>query len=207
MTAEKTRLEKAWPALLGVGCLAVGLVIGGLISAAGDRGYRVPSAAELERLCSVDRDVKVRRWEYVILHHSASEIDAAASIGEFHREGRGWGNGLGYDFVIGNGSRSGDGEIEAGRRWRRQLDGAHCKAGDMNKKAIGICFVGNFETGRRPSRAQTHSGVALMRHLAATFCIPPGNVLGHREVPGADTRCPGRLFPLDLMRAAAACGR
>ena len=194
----------AQPVLASIACLAVGVAIGVLVSAAMTSGYKVPSEAELERLCATDPDVQPRRWKYIVLHHSATEANDAASIDKYHRNKRGWVNGLGYDFVIGNGSRSGDGEIEVGERWLRQLDGAHCKADDMNRKAIGICFVGDFEKNGGPNPAQVHSGIALVRHLAGRFSVPPENVLGHGEVSGAQTLCPGKSFPMELMRAAAA---
>lgn len=194
----------AQPVLASIACLAVGVAIGVLVSAAMTSGYKVPSEAELERLCATDPDVQPRRWKYIVLHHSATEANDAASIDKYHRNKRGWVNGLGYDFVIGNGSRSGDGEIEVGERWLRQLDGAHCHADDMNRKAIGVCFVGDFEKNGGPTPAQVHSGIALVRHLAGRFSVPPENVLGHGEVSGAQTLCPGKSFPMELMRAAAA---
>ena len=194
----------AQPVLASIACLAVGVAIGVQVSAAMTSGYKVPSEAELERLCATDPDVQPRRWKYIVLHHSATEANDAASIDKYHRNKRGWVNGLGYDFVIGNGSRSGDGEIEVGERWLRQLDGAHCHADDMNRKAIGVCFVGDFEKNGGPTPAQVHSGIALVRHLAGRFSVPPENVLGHGEVSGAQTLCPGKSFPMELMRAAAA---
>jgi len=196
-------LKRSWPLIAGAGAFLAGLVLGMGISALARPRYHVPTQAELERLCAVDPGVTVRRWPYIVLHHSADAVGDAAAFDTLHRRKRGWARGLGYDFVIGNGSLSGDGEIEAGHRWRRQLDGAHCKAGDMNRKAIGICFVGNFDGDRGPTAAQVHSGIALVRHLSARFDIPPESVLGHGEVQGGNTLCPGRSFPLELMRAAA----
>jgi hypothetical protein len=179
------------------------MVIGWLITVTFVPSYRVPTPRELSRLCAPASGVRPRPWKYIILHHSAGGAGDAASINEFHSEKRGWPGGLGYDFVIGNGTLSGDGKIEAGRRWKLQLDGAHCKADDMNSKGIGICLVGNFEDKRGPSAAQIHSAIALVRHLADEFSISPENVLGHGEVKGASTLCPGRFFPINLMRAAA----
>ncbi len=196
------------PVLLGAACLTFGVVLGWALSQAfGPGRHIITSGDELEDLCSVNPDVTLRPWTHIALHHTATASDNAASIDRFHRNIRGWANGLGYHFVIGNGSRSGDGEIEVGHRWRRQLVGAHCQADDMNRKAIGICFVGNFETGPGPTDAQVLAGIGLVRYLARRFSIPPENILGHREVPGGDTLCPGRFFPLELMRLAASNAR
>jgi len=67
----------------------------------------------------------VREWKYIVIHHSASASGCAAEFDRYHREKRGWENGLGYHFVIGNGSGAGDGQIEIGNRWVKQIDGAH----------------------------------------------------------------------------------
>jgi len=165
---------------------------------------KCPTRQELERLAALDPGIEFRKWTHIIIHHSGTHTNDAASMGKYHRNALGWRNGLGYDFVVGNGTRSGDGEIEVSARWRRQIDGAHCKASGMNRRAIGICFVGNFEVERGLSRAQALAGTALIRYLAEKFSIPPENILGHGEVPGANTLCPGRFFPMDKMRAAAA---
>lgn len=157
----------------------------------------------MERLCAVNPGVRARAWTHIVLHHSADAVGDAAAFDKDHRRRRGWKRGLGYDFVIGNGTLSDDGQVEVGDRWRRQIDGAHCLAGGMNRKAVGICFVGNFETGRGPSHRQLLSGMALIRHLAERFSIPPENVLGHGQVEGSNTACPGENFQINLFRAAA----
>ena len=47
-------------------------------------------------------------WTAIVIHHSASRTGNASIFDNWHREGRGW-NGVGYDFVIGNGTDSSDG--------------------------------------------------------------------------------------------------
>ena len=37
---------------------------------------------------------KIRPWKYIVIHYSASDSGDAASIGKYHRENRGWVNGL-----------------------------------------------------------------------------------------------------------------
>jgi len=177
-------------------------VVGSIIVIVFALGDPVPRRREFDRLCAVNPGVELREWTHIILHHSATEAGGAATFDRYHR-GLGWDRGLGYNFVIGNGTRTGDGEIEVGDRWRRQTRGAHCKAGDMNARAVGICFVGNFETDEGPSEAQLRAGADLVRYLAWRFAIPCGNILGHGEVTGARTQCPGRFFPIERMRAAA----
>lgn len=194
--------KKLLPVGIGVVCLVLGTALGWMISHLLSPGRDVPPGVRIERMCAIDPSVRVRPWTHIVLHHSADDVGDAAAFDRTHRR-RGWRRGLGYDFVIGNGTLSGDGEIEVGDRWRRQETGAHCKADGMNRKAIGICFVGNFETGGGPSAAQLLAGAELIQHLAARFAIPPENILGHGRVNGAKTLCPGKHFPIDFFRVAA----
>lgn len=196
--------------LAALGFLVLGSAMGCAISTVFPHGSPTPQAvrpvSSLELLCRPGDGVRLRKWDYIVLHHTASKNDNASSIDIMHRA-RGWRNGLGYDFVIGNGGLSGDGEIEVSHRWSEQMDGAHCKADDMNQHAIGICFVGNFEDGPGPSEAQMQAGLELVRYLAQKFSIPPDHILGHRDVDGASTLCPGRNFPIRTFKAAGVARR
>lgn len=142
-----------------------------------------------------------RRWTHIIVHHSATP---SGNAGVFHRLhlSQGWENGLGYHFLIGNGTQSGDGEVEVSRRWREQLVGAHTRvSGDAsnrwNENGIGICLVGDF-TRARPSERQMDSLVALVRALRERYGVPADRVIGHRHVDA--TECPGASFPWDELR-------
>lgn len=119
---------------------------------------------------------------------------------------RGFINGLGYHFLIDNGTLGkGDGQIEVSPRWIKQEDGAHCKAGGMNSVGIGVALVGNFNE-TTPTQAQLNSLLELLRTLMHYYHIPESNILGHRDVPGANTDCPGRLFPWTTVRLALKTG-
>lgn len=141
-----------------------------------------------------------RRWEYIIIHHSATEVGNAELFDKGHRH-RGFWNGLGYHFVIDNGtSGTRPGQIETSHRWNHQMDGAHCNAMDMNKKGIGICLVGNFDT-EKPSPQQINSLVWLVRQLQDKYGIRSQRVLQHNDVPGKNgTHCPGKKFPWPQFR-------
>ena len=106
-------------------------------------------------------------------------------------------DGLGYHFVIGNGTFTGDGEIEVGYRWRKQIHGAHARvrAGDDNRwnnYGIGICLVGDFRY-TAPSERQMAALVRLVRQLRRTFNIPCTRIVPHDFVK--PTICPGPKFP------------
>lgn len=131
-----------------------------------------------------------REWKHIVIHHSASTSGNAASFDRAHRE-KGW-DGLGYHFVIGNGSGSGDGQVEVGYRWTKQMQGAHAGNYEYNQHGIGICLVGDFEHGGPPSPAQMQSLRTLVAFLQAKANIAPNEIIGHGNVPGRNTECPGR---------------
>ncbi len=141
---------------------------------------------------------KIRPWKYIVIHHSASNKGSAASIGKFHKEERGWVNGLGYDFLIGNGNGSRDGQIEVGSRWNKQIDGAHAGNPEYNKHGIGICLVGNFDTDHPTSR-QISSLLYLITYLQKRCNIDKDNVIMHKTF--RNTVCPGKHFPYEQLLA------
>jgi N-acetylmuramoyl-L-alanine amidase len=139
--------------------------------------------------------VEPRDWTAIVIHHAAVKSANAETLNRIHLS-NGW-DGLGYHFVIGNGTLSGDGQVEVGFRWRDQLKGAHARArpGDDNRwnlHSIGICLVGDFTTVA-PSQRQMDSLVRLVRALMAEYGIPPENVVPHNFVHA--TECPGARFP------------
>lgn len=148
-------------------------------------------APNLETLCKPE--APENHWRYIVLHHSATHEGSAARFDTFHREVRGWENGLGYHFVIGNGTDSRDGEIEVGKRWKKQLSGAHAGDPRYNRMGIGICLVGNFEEGDRPTRRQMKSLINIISYLSQRYDIPRSSIILHKDVH--DTACPGKNFP------------
>jgi hypothetical protein len=139
-----------------------------------------------------------RAWTAIVIHHSATDEGNAAIIDKWHRENNGW-NGIGYDFVIGNGTNSDDGEVEPTFRWRGQLTGAHAGGTPgnwANEEGIGICLIGDFNR-TIPTARQMNSLKQLVRFLQQRYGIPKSRVFGHGSVPGGhDTDCPGARFPM-----------
>jgi hypothetical protein len=138
------------------------------------------------------------RWQCIVIHHSATRTGNAAEFGLMHRN-RGWDE-LGYHFVIGNGTGSGDGEVEVGPRWRKQKHGAHAKTPDnwYNEHGIGICLVGNFDL-TRPSDRQMAALARLVSFLQGYFGLDPRRVYGHGDLKSTD--CPGRFFSFGDLNA------
>lgn len=144
-------------------------------------------------------NVRTSNWRRIVVHHSAIKYGNAAKYDSAHRR-RGMQNGLAYHFVIGNGIDSGDGEIEVGPRWKKQLLGGHVKSYKLNLTAIGICLVGNFEE-THPSRKQLDAFTQLMDWLQRDVLHRKVEFAGHRELKGEQTICPGKNFPLSAMHA------
>jgi hypothetical protein len=141
--------------------------------------------------------VAARDWRAIVIHHSATTTGGAAAFDKMHRA-KGWDE-LGYDFVIGNGTDTADGQIEVGPRWTKQKYGAHAKTPDnwYNEHAVGICLVGNFDV-ERPTPKQMASLTKLVTYLMKTYHISADRVLGHGETKSTD--CPGKYMNVNQFR-------
>lgn len=135
-----------------------------------------------------------KRWTHIVIHHTATQDGDAYSIDNLHQK-RGFWNGLGYHFLINNGTNGKeDGQIQVGPRWIKQMDGAHANADGMNEKGIGIVLVGNFSE-RQVTAKELDSLVFLVRILKDYYRVPDSRIIRHSDVPGKHTECPGLNFP------------
>jgi len=188
------------PALV-CGCLGPGP--GVLFDPARDRGAEPQPVLHRPRAAGVPGQwrttAREHKWRYVVIHHSATEVGSAARFDRHHRARIDHVNGLGYHFVIGNGSDTLDGQVETGHRWKRQIRGAHCGNDFYNAHGIGICLVGNFQH-HAPSRKQMAAVEKLIRYLQLRYDIPTNAVIGHRHIK--NTLCPGRYFPYRSLLAS-----
>lgn len=134
---------------------------------------------------------RASHWRYITLHHSATLEGNAECFDRNHRDRRM--GGLFYHFVIGNGTLSGDGEIEVGWRWRKQEE--------VNRLAdIQICLVGNFNK-ETVSSAQFDALVKLINILQEQYNVPIRNIRKHKDIDGKITECPGSNFPFNRLIA------
>jgi N-acetylmuramoyl-L-alanine amidase len=154
---------------------------------------------------AIDRAPVARaRWQFIVVHNSGTRQGNAAVFDYYHRHVRRMQNGLAYHFVIGNGTSTGNGEIEVGDRWRRQINGGHVHSDYLNNIALGICLVGDFNRDQ-PTRAQLDCCEELVRYLRQR-CGKIDNhyaiVKPHREMnpPRWPTDCPGDAFPYSWFR-------
>ncbi len=172
------------------------------------------------RLILADSDLALtgvsRPWRWIVVHHSATVSDTVDAMDREHRNKRGW-DGIGYHFVIGNGKGQPLGEIRATWRWLDQREGAHAGIADYNQAGIGICLVGDCERNAPPSQQ-----IERLAWLCANLIrLQPGllprpavrlpqpedhlaAIIGHRDVPGKATKCPGVHCDLRALRCRVA---
>jgi hypothetical protein len=148
----------------------------------------------------IDRaPVQKGRWRYIVVHNSGTRQGNAKAFEYYHRQVRKMQNGLAYQFVIGNGTSSGDGQVEVGSRWPKQINGGHVHSDYLNNIAIGICLVGDFNH-EQPTAKQLEALDELIRYLRQRVGKTDGKwavVKAHKEInpPRWPTDCPGNDFP------------
>lgn len=144
-----------------------------------------------------------------VVHHTVSSNTYTAaqvpamlrSIQAYHVNGRGWSD-IGYNFLVDR-----FGRIWEGRQGgiTKEIRGVH--ASEANSVSTGISVIGNHDVAGVPAAVRTAVSRLIAWKLAlhgvvvgATFELGGKvfpNIIGHRDVPTAQTACPGRyLYPL-----------
>ena len=142
-----------------------------------------------------------REWQEIILHHTWKPTVAdfgrnpnggywMSVIDRFHRM-KGWKK-IGYHFVV-----MPDGLIFVGRSLNEA--GAHTVG--HNKKAIGVCLLGNFDEEGIPEE-QWASMKYLIAFLMHRFHLHPTDLYFHRQF--AQKTCPGSKLDLGTIRTVIA---
>lgn len=118
------------------------------------------------------------RWEAIAVSFSGHRFGSAQTVGLQH-EGMGLG-GLGFHFVLGNGTGSADGLIDVGFRWQHQQAGhtpwaVQPRPGSAAARTVQICVVGDGRAAE-PTHRQLRELVWLVRELQTRLNIPAENV-------------------------------
>ena len=124
--------------------------------------------------------------DLLILHHSGTTTCTPDGIHNSH-VGNGWA-GIGSHYLVRK-----DGTIFRGRP--EDTVGAH--AYGANNHSIGVCFEGNYQLEAEMPAAQLAAGQALVADIKRRWGIT--KVIGHKDVAGSTTDCPGKYFPLAEM--------
>jgi len=151
-----------------------------------------------------DAPVRRNRWRYIVVHNSGTRQGSARAFDYYHKNVRKMQNGLAYHFVIGNGTSTGDGAIEIGGRWTRQINGGHVHSDYLNNIALGICLVGDYnrDTPTQRQREALEELIKYLRKRVGKIDGKPSRVEPHRAVnpPRWATDCPGDRFPYSWLR-------
>jgi N-acetylmuramoyl-L-alanine amidase len=131
----------------------------------------------------------LRTVNTIVVHHAASPRNwGVEDLRKFHVESRGWVD-VGYHYVI-----SADGTMRIGRPvWDV---GAH--AVGHNTNTVAIVLIGDLSK-TPPPQEQLGGLVTLLCDLALMFGVKRGSILGHNELSGTSTLCPG--IEMDHVRA------
>lgn len=122
----------------------------------------------------------MRTIDRIVIHHSASDRSVSAEEIRGWHLARGFSD-IGYHVVIEE-----RGNAVPGRSF--EIAGAHARG--FNDTSIGICVVGD---NTNPYRKWNERQVSTLRTLVAVIVATSRDIeiLGHRDLPGTATLCPG----------------
>ena len=121
---------------------------------------------------------------HLVVHHSAAPADVdAAQLARYQVTTRGW-PGIGCHFLVGA-----DGDVAQTNRLETVV--YHTKGQDAS--SVAIMFAGDF-ADMPPTPLQLDRGAHLIAWLAQELRIPNSRIVGHDELAGQATNCPGRQW-------------
>ena len=128
---------------------------------------------------------------YLAIHHTAApDSQTPDQIANFHIQSNGWG-GIGYHFLI---------DREGIVYYVGDISTARANVANLNEQVLGICLIGNF-TNVEPTSPQIDSAKKLCDFFINNYPDLPNvnswdSVMGHKELPGQSTACPGNTWSL-----------
>lgn len=126
---------------------------------------------------------RTQRLTSLVVHHTTGRSTLTPyDIARYHVGSRDW-PGVGYHYLIGA-----DGAIYQCNR--HETHSYH--AGTANGYSLGVSLIGEFMNGNLPTPAQFESACRLIAWLMQELAITDiQKIIGHKEVPQAQTACPG----------------
>jgi len=137
-----------------------------------------------------------QNWTHIAIHHSLSEDGTVfnwRAIRNWHIDHNGWKD-VGYHYgveLINNTY-----EVLVGRPLNET--GAHIKEKNMNRKAIGICFVGNYDNSAPSTEMLDVASKRIIIPLMDIFNIDQNHIVFHRDYATYKS-CPGKMFTRQLL--------
>lgn len=174
-------------AIAGLSLIAAVLYIAGRV-----RGLSIKNITNILPTDGQYRKRSLSEITDITVHHTAGpDSQTAESIANYHVYSKGW-PGIGYHYLINT-----DGQILQ----VNELDTVSYHNGYNNTAAVGIAMIGNMELGP-PTPPQQKSLEKLIQSLKKD--LPRlSHLLGHKELPGAATACPGFYTDMDDIREIA----
>lgn len=123
----------------------------------------------------------MRKLTKIVVHHSATARHTTVEAIRASHKARGW-HDIGYHFII-----TSEGAVHAGRPV--ELAGAHALRHNID--SIGVCVIGD---NTQPGKGWNPTQIAALKNIVRTllsYYPTITNVLGHRDLTGAVTACPG----------------
>lgn len=138
---------------------------------------------------------------HIMIHHSATADGPPVSWGaieRYHVQEKGWDD-VAYHFGV---EQVGDRFYAlVGRPTYKHA--AACYQEDMNKKALHVCCVGNYDLAPPPKWMLLTLVQRVLVPLCVTHRIPVENIVGHAQYAQYKT-CPGKEFDLEQLRVSVA---
>lgn len=128
----------------------------------------------------------------IVIHHPVANW----TIQRIHEYFLGIGyNGSAYNYYVQKNAEAYYGRSSEAQEYQ----GAH--AGTVhNRNTISVCAEGNFDIEFMQAQ-QYHKLVAVVAFLCIKHRLSYKDVVGHKELPGQSTACPGRNFNMHKFRA------
>lgn len=161
--------------------------------------YDAPPSPTIEIIDIVDDLPKHATKKYALrlptdittltIHHTVSPPDRSIeSIAAYHVDSNDW-PGIGYHFVLKDDGRIYQTNYLTTKSYHA---GSTAAPGDENFWSVGIALQGDF-TNNPPPQAQLDAARQLVAYLRGELANV-ADVLGHRQMPGASTACPGATW-------------
>ena len=136
-------------------------------------------------------ELRSKAAKYLDIHHTSGHEPNTEAVRQEHKA-QGWED-IGYNWVV-----EPNGTVGAGRDPKyvgaHDLGVAHGETLSMNRLAIGMVFIGDFEEGLM-GEVQLQSGITKAVELCQQYSIPLDRIRKHKDQYATD--CPGKNFPWD----------